>query len=106
MSIHQNFTPPYNPSTNVAFERANASILTVLQKIATANYQNWGLYLPGALFAYRLSVHQITQQSPFFILYGREAMTPLLMFPELLIQDETINSKKHVQQLEDVIVRL
>ena len=40
------------------------------------------------------------------MIYGREAMTPSLMFPPLMAQDKAIDPEKHIQQLADVIVRL
>lgn len=104
--MNQEFTYPYRPLTNGTFKRNNASIVPVLRKIASANYQNWNLCLPAALLAYQLSVHQITWHYPFAMLYRKEAMTPFLMFPALMAQDEEIDPEKHLQQLADAIVFL
>ena len=76
MGTHQNFSAPYNPSTNGAVERANSSLVTILRKLTHSDASNWDLYLPAALFAYRLSKHRTTGFSPFAMLYGREATTP------------------------------
>ena len=37
------------------------------------DHNNWDLLLPYALWAYRTAVHAVTKETPFFIVYGREA---------------------------------
>ena len=37
---------------------------------------NWDVYLQRLLFAYRTKVHETTNESPFFLLYGRDARIP------------------------------
>ena len=37
---------------------------------------NWDVYLQRLLFAYRIKVHETTNELPFFLLYGRDARIP------------------------------
>ena len=106
LGVHQDFAAPYNPSTNGAVERANSTLVSVLRKLASRDTGNWDTYLPAALFAYRLSIHRITKQSPFAMLYGREATTPSLVFPALSAQDAAVDPDKHVQELAGKIIEL
>ncbi|OWY97860.1 hypothetical protein PHMEG_00031504 [Phytophthora megakarya] len=39
--------------------------------------EDWDLYLPRVLFAYRTSYHEALGDSPFFSLYGRDPILPL-----------------------------
>ena len=36
----------------------------------------WDQHLQQLLFAYRIKPHESTQQSPYFLLYGRDARIP------------------------------
>ena len=35
------------------------------------------LYIPYALFAYRTSIHESTQETPFFLMHGRQPVLPI-----------------------------
>ena len=106
MGSHQDFSAPYNPSTNGAVERANGTLVNILRKISYRDSTHWDRYLPSALLAYQLSYHRITGQSPFAMLYGREAMTPSLVFPNLNNQASAVNPRKHVLKLALQIIKL
>jgi hypothetical protein len=43
----------------------------------SAKQTDWDIYLPQALFAYRISPQESMQYSPFELLYGRKARLPL-----------------------------
>ena len=38
--------------------------------------RDWDDHLPYLLFAYRVSIHEPTRESPFFLVYGRDARIP------------------------------
>ena len=48
----------------------------MLVKSAATVKQDWDRRLPYVLFAYRTSPQESTGQSPFALLYGREAVLP------------------------------
>ena len=85
-------TTSYHPQTNGLTERFNATLVSMLSHFITKNQNNWDVYLPYVLFAYRTSVHEFLQQSPFYCLFGR---TP--QFPEDImlrnIADSSINQE-------------
>ena len=55
----------------------------MLAKSAEADPRNWDRRLPHVLFAYRTSPHDSTGETPFRLLYGREAVLPTdeVLFP-------------------------
>lgn len=43
---------------------------------SNTNQLDWDEFVPFALFAYRVSVQESTNETPFFLLYGREPNLP------------------------------
>jgi hypothetical protein len=84
--INKIFTAPYNPQCNGLTERNNKTLCHMLAAYSYSNQSNWNLYLPLVLFAYRISQHATTQESPFAALYGRE--------PRLLCDYDNYNNQK------------
>lgn len=75
-SIIHKTTTPYNPQSNGLIERFNRTLGQILQRRSPEEKQDWHLYLPAALFAYRSIKQDSTKQSPFFLMYGYEPRTP------------------------------
>lgn len=48
----------------------------LLAKVTNKKQDNWDLYMPYVLFAYCTSMHEATQDSPFYLLHGWEANLP------------------------------
>ena len=48
----------------------------MLSKCVEKHGQNWDQQLPYVLFAYRVAVQASTQESPFYLLYGRDPQVP------------------------------
>ena len=53
--------------------------ITPLKKVASQNAEQnqWDLFLDSILFSYRVSQHDSTRYSPFFLVYGRKAKLPI-----------------------------
>jgi hypothetical protein len=79
MSTKRLLTTPYHPQTDGQTERYNQTIANMLSKyIEPAKKQkDWDSYVPLVTFAYNTSVHDATKQTPFAMLYGRQAQLPL-----------------------------
>src|SRR5690606_15519381 len=54
----------------------NSTLLGMLASYASKYGKDWDTYLPFVAFAYRSSVQASTDESPFMLMYGREAMFP------------------------------
>uniref|UniRef100_A0A3P8NHD3 Integrase catalytic domain-containing protein n=1 Tax=Astatotilapia calliptera TaxID=8154 RepID=A0A3P8NHD3_ASTCA len=51
-------------------------VLISLRKLVNDQQNNWDLYLEPTLFSLRSKVHTTTKYTPFFLMYGREAVFP------------------------------
>jgi hypothetical protein len=72
------FTAPYRPQTDGQVERFNKTLLKQLSHYSNEHTDDWNKFLPHALFAYRVTPQTSTKASPFEILFGRIARSPLL----------------------------
>ena len=77
MGIKQVFTSPYSPSTNGLVERFNGTLARMLRAFVAENQSDWDRYLPEILFAYRTATQESTRETPFFLMFGRDAKTRL-----------------------------
>lgn len=92
-------TSAYHPQTNGMTERFNKTLTTMLAHYVNQYQKDWDRYLPYVLYAYRTAPHAVTKYSPFYLLYGREAIYPF----DLLVHDA---SETNVESLcEDNRVR-
>ena len=70
------FTSAYHPQTDGLVERFNHTLATMLSTYVAENQDDWDEYLQAVMFAYRRSLHETTQDTPFFLMFGREAVAP------------------------------
>lgn len=59
----------YHPQANPA-ERTNRTLKTMLSSYVKDNHRTWDLYLQKVACAIRTSVHEVTQQTPYFVNFG------------------------------------
>ena len=64
------------PSADGLVERFNRTLITVLSKTSGKRPREWDRHLQYVLFAYRISLQDSTNESPFYLLYGRDAHQP------------------------------
>lgn len=69
-------TTPFHPATNGAVERYHAGLKKMLSHFIEKDKRNWDLYIPWALMAYRNFKHSSTQETPFFLMFGRDMLLP------------------------------
>ena len=71
-------TTPYHPQTNGLTERTNGILKRILSHFVSISRNDWDLYLPYVLYAYRTSPSQaLGGLSPFEVLYGQKPRQPL-----------------------------
>ena len=51
--------------------------IAMLAKYSKEFGAKWDTYLQHLLFAYQTKSHELTMDSPFFLLYGRDARLPI-----------------------------
>ncbi len=75
-------TTPYHPSANGIIERFHKTIKTMISHYVDDHHDSWDEVLPFCLLAYRNLPHEATQESPFFLMFGRDMeLTVHLMMP-------------------------
>jgi hypothetical protein len=73
----------------------------MLSHYVNTHQTDWDQYLPYVLYAYRTAPQQLTKQSPFFLLYGREARFPMETFPF-----PSSTPDQQYENVEDYVVQL
>jgi len=69
-------TTAYHPQTDGLVERFNRTLTDMLAKKVSRSGKDWDVQLPYVLFAYRATNQQSTQESPFYLMYGRDPVLP------------------------------
>ena len=77
MNTEKIFTSGYRPQTNGLVERFNGTLAQSLSMYVSSNQKDWDEHLNSVLFAYRVSPSEVTGESPFYMLYGREPLLPM-----------------------------
>ena len=91
--IEHRSSVPYRPQMNGAVEAANKNINKILVTM-TNTYKDWHEYLLFALCAYRTSVCTSTGVTSYSLIYGMEAVLPVVVeIPSLRILSQTELSK-------------
>ena len=99
LGFHKVNTTAYHPQTDGLVERFNRTLISMLAKTAERGGRDWDRHLPYVLFAYRASPQSSTEESPFFLLYGRDPRLPV----EAMLSPSTartpINLKEYGSEL-------
>lgn len=66
----------YHPQTNGLVEWFNNTFVEAISAYVSTNQDDWDLYIPAILFAFRVLPSVSTGNSPFYLLYGRNARFP------------------------------
>ena len=69
-------TTAYHPQTDGLVENFNKTLRAMLAKHSKWFGMDWDKHLQRLLFAYRTKPHDSTGESPFYLLYGRDARLP------------------------------
>ncbi|CAM6093902.1 unnamed protein product [Calypogeia fissa] len=71
-------TTPYHPKANGLIERANGITRKILNKTIAAHKTDWDNKLFSAVFFYNLAFKTTTRHSPYFLVYGQQAIVPVV----------------------------
>ena len=71
--IKQLPTTPGHLQCDRLVKQFNRTLKAMLTKVVTNKGCDWNRLLGPLLFAYRTIVHSLTRETPFFLVYGRDA---------------------------------
>lgn len=77
MNTKKVFTSSYHPQCDGPVERFNGTLAQSISMYVSSDQKDWDKYLNPVLFAYRVSPSDVTGESPFYMLYGREPLLPM-----------------------------
>nr|KYP51988.1 Pro-Pol polyprotein [Cajanus cajan] len=77
ISIRMTFTSVEHPQSNGQAELVNKVVLSGLKKRVQDSSASWVEELPRVLWSYHTTVHSSTQDTPFNLVYGTDAMIPI-----------------------------
>jgi hypothetical protein len=100
MGIKLKFASVAHPKTNGQVEKANGLICTDIKKRLLASLEKakhaWVDELPSMLWSLRTTPNAVTQETPFFLVHGAEAVLPVEITheaPRIAAYDETTSAK-------------
>jgi len=76
LGINQTTTTAYHPQCDGLVERFNRTLAERLSFFVNREHDNWELFIPYALFAYRTAKQESTGFTPAFLLFYRELNLP------------------------------
>jgi len=83
----------YHPQTNGLVERFNKTLCQSLAKYVQQFEEDWDIFIPSILFAYRTMRHNTTKHEPFFLTYGRMPLLPVeFQLPSYPVDDESTDN--------------
>eukprot|EP00794_Sanderia_malayensis_P002386 gene2386-biopygen1273 len=77
MGIHKSRTTAYHPQCDGLVERQNRTLQEMLAAFVSSHKDDWDLWVDLAVYAYNTSRHESTGLSPYELVFGRIAKTPL-----------------------------
>ena len=77
LGVHQTRTTPLHPQSDGMVERFNRTLADELAKYCSSDQQDWDLWLPFTLMAYRSAQQEATGYTPARMMFGREMRLPL-----------------------------
>jgi len=100
LGIRHRLSTAYHPQTNGLVERFNKTLCELLAKYSSEWKEDWDVFLPSALFAYRTMRQNTTRYEPFYLTYGRDATLPI----DLEIPVEPLE-ESHAEDFEEQYFR-
>jgi hypothetical protein len=87
--IKMKYFASYYPEGNRLAESTNKNLIKIIKRTVVENHKNWHNALLNALWADRVTPKVVVGNSPFFLVYGKEAILP----PHILLPSLQLSQK-------------
>ena len=105
---HKIYLPPYRPQSNERIESFHYFLKACISKHVTPQIE-WDDVMPLACVAYNFLSNEHSRESPFFLMFGRDAILPLnkLTQPQIryLCNDKNILSMQALKNIYEVVTQ-
>ena len=105
---HKIYLPPYGPQSNGRIESFHYFLKACISKHITPQIE-WDDVVPLTCVAYNFLPNEHSKESPFFLMFGRDAILPLnrLLQPQVqyLGNDENILSMQALKNIYEVVAQ-
>src|SRR5450631_2237602 len=58
-------------------KKLNGTLIGTISAYVNDNHKDWNRFIPYALFAYRTSRNEFTKETPFYLMFYRDAKLPI-----------------------------
>ena len=87
----------YRPYSNGTCEVINRTLHSLLGKVVANHQRDWSSWLPMCVLAYNTSRHGSTGMTPYYLMYSRQALTPL----DLLLEKPSGEGEKNYHEFAE-----
>ena len=94
-SIRLSIATPRHPRSNGQAESTNKTVVNMLKKRLEGSQGNWAEELHGVLCAYRTTPKTATQETPYALVYGAEAIIPTEMHVRTTVSGTISQEENH-----------
>ena len=100
LGIEKIRTTPYHPQTNGSAERVHQTLQRMIGKLDPEKRRKWPENIGSVLIAYNATWSQVTDYSPYFLMFGRRPRLPVdLLFPTVNKREWTRTINEYVKAL-------
>lgn len=75
--VRKSRTTPYHPAGNGQCERFNCTLHNLLRTLPGSRKRDWASCLSQVVFCYNTTPHQVTGESPYYLMFGQEPQLPI-----------------------------
>ena len=101
---HKIYSPPYRPQSSGRIESFHYFLKACISKHITPQIE-WDNVIPLACGAYNFLPNEHSKESPFFLMFGRDAILPLSKLLQPLGSDENILSMQALKNIYEVVAQ-
>jgi transposase InsO family protein len=98
-------TTPYHSMGNGMTERFNRTLLEMLGTLEPEKKKNWKAHVGPLVHTYNCTRHNSTNQSPYFLMFGRQPKLPIDLAFELITEKERKPHTTYIQEIRERLVQ-